>query len=329
METLLSRSRGRRKRRRLAAIDIETLGRLYRQITSDLAVARRDFPNEQVRQYLEQLVGRAHPVVYQHESRQFRTFLRFFTHRFPRAFREAGPYTFAAFSIMLIPFAVTLVLTLINPTVGREILPAGALVDKIEQGQSWMQISRGDRGLAASFIMSNNIRVAFVAFAGGILFGIGTVVALVANGLMLGATSGLAIRHGLGGALISFVSPHGGIEMTVIFMAGGTGLRIGHALLNPGLLTRRAALSKAANTAITLVFGSVPLLMIAGTIEGFVSPSGIPNVAKFAIGIVALVCLYTYLLGVGRVAGEGDDDEPNSDVAAGPIHSRARAFVSR
>ena len=307
METLISRSRGRRKRRQLTASDIESLGRLYRQITSDLAIARRDFPNEQVRHYLEQLVGRAHPVVYQHESRQFRTFLRFFTHRFPRAFREAGPYTFAAFSIMLIPFALTLVLTLIDPIVGREILPAGALVDKIEQGQSWMQISRGDRGLAASFIMSNNIRVAFVAFAGGILFGIGTVVALVANGLILGATTGLAIQHGLGGDLISFVSPHGGIEMTVIFMAGGTGLRVGHALLNPGLLTRRAALSNAANTAITLVIGSVPLLMIAGTIEGFVSPSGIPHVAKFAIGIVALVCLYSYLLRAGRGASDEDN----------------------
>ena len=325
METLLSRSRGRRTRR-LTASDIESLGRFYRQITSDLAIARRDFPNEQVRQYLEQLVGRAHPVIYQHESRQWSTFRRFFTHRFPRAFREAGPYTFAAFSILLIPFALTLVLTLIDPTVGREILPAGALVDKIEQGQSWMQISRGDRGLAASFIMSNNIRVAFVAFAGGILFGVGTVVALVANGLILGATSGLAIQHGLGGDLISFVSPHGGIEMTVIFMAGGTGLRIGHALLNPGLLSRGAALSKAASTAITLVFGSVPLLMIAGTLEGFVSPSGIPYVAKFAVGIIALVFLYSYLLGAGRDATQ---EEASPIAPPMPVHSRARAFVSR
>ncbi len=328
METLLSRARGRRKRR-LAASDIESLGRLYRQITSDLAIARRDFPNEQVRQYLEQLVGRAHPIVYQHESRQWRTFRRFFTHRFPRAFREAGPYTLAAFAIMLIPFALTLVLTLIDPTVGREILPAGALVDKIEQGQSWMQISRGDRGLAASFIMSNNIRVAFFAFAGGILFGVGTVLALVSNGLILGATTGLAIQHGLGGALISFVSPHGGIEMTVIFMAGGTGLRIGLALLNPGLMTRREALSKAASTAITLVFGSVPLLMIAGTIEGFVSPSGIPHLAKFAVGIIALVCLYTYLLRAGRDTSEDENHASNLMRASAPVHSRARAFVSR
>jgi uncharacterized membrane protein SpoIIM required for sporulation len=148
--------------------------------------------------------------------------------------------------------------------------------------------------------MTNNIRVAIFAFGGGILFGLGTVVALVENGLMLGATSGLAIQHGLGGALISFVSPHGGIEMTVIFISGGAGLRLGHALLSPGLVTRRSALTAAATGAVPLLFGCVPLLIIAGTLEGFVSPSGIPNLAKFAIGASALILLYTYLLRAGR-----------------------------
>ncbi len=328
METLLHRARGRRARR-LSAGDLESLGRLYRQVTSDLAIARRDFPNDRVRQYLEQLVGRAHPAVYHHEARQWQTLARFFAHDFPRAFRDAGPYTFLAFSFLFIPFALSIVLTLIDPTVGRMILPPGALVDKIEQGQSWMQIARGDRGLASSFIMTNNIRVAFFAFAGGILFGLGTVVALIENGLLLGATAGLAIRHGLGGALISFVSPHGGIEMTVIFISGGAGLRIGHALLSPGLLSRRAALALAAAKAVRLLFGCVPLLVIAGTLEGFVSPSGIPMLAKFVIGAIALIVLYAYLLGAGR--GASARVEPERDTIPSPVssHNRERAFVSR
>jgi uncharacterized membrane protein SpoIIM required for sporulation len=328
LESLLDRARGRRKRR-LSAGELETLGHLYRQVTSDLAIARRDFPQDRVRQYLEQLVGRAHPVLYHREARQWSSFFHFFTRGFPRAFREAGPYTFLAFSLTLIPFALTIVLTLIDPNIGRVILPPGELVDKIEQGQSWMQIARGDRGLASSFIMTNNIRVAFFAFAGGIVFGLGTVLVLLQNGLLLGATAGLAIRHGLGGALISFVSPHGGIEMTVIFIAGGAGLRLGHALLSPGLLSRRAALSAAAGKAVPLIFGCVPLLMIAGTLEGFVSPSGIPHVAKFIIGLIALVCLYTYLLGAGR----GESAEVAPVTGPSPMidsgQSRERAFISR
>lgn len=327
-ESLLSRVRGG-STNRFAAGDLERLGRLYRQLTSDLAIARRDYPAEPMRQYLEQLAGRVHPVIYHREARQWSSIVHFVTHRFPRAFREATPYTFLAFSLTFIPFALSIVLTIVNPTVGRVILPPGGLVDKIEQGQSWMQIARGDRGLASSFIMTNNIRVAFVAFAGGILFGLGTVAALVENGLVLGATAGLAIRYGLGGALISFVSPHGGIEMTVIFVSGGAGLRMGQALLFPGLQTRRRALSIAASKSVVLLFGCVPLLVIAGTLEGFVSPSGIPYVAKFVIGAIALLCLYGYLLGAGRTASQPTRPDSETTEPTPLAQSRERALVSR
>jgi uncharacterized membrane protein SpoIIM required for sporulation len=299
LEALLQRTRGRR-RQPLSASEVEALGRHYRQVTSDLAIARRDFPHERVRHYLEQLVGRAHPAVYHRSTGQWQSVTHFVRRGFPRAFREARPYTAVAFAALALPFLLALILTLADPTVGRIILPPGQLVDKIEQGQSWMEIGRGERGLASSFIMTNNIRVAIFAFAGGIAFGLVTLLVLVQNGIVLGATAGLAIQHGLGGSLISFVSPHGGIEMTVIFIAGGAGLRIGHALLRPGLISRRAALTSSALRAIPLLFGCVPLLMIAGTLEGFVSPSGIPNLAKFIIGAFALILLYSYLLLAGR-----------------------------
>ena len=303
---------------------MEALGRHYRQVTSDLAIARRDYPDDRVRQYLEQLVGRAHPAIYHRSASQWQSVTGFARRGFPRAFRDAAPYTVVAFAAVAVPFLLALVLTLVDPTVGRIILPPGALVDKIEQGQSWMVIARGDRGLAASFIMTNNIRVAIFAFAGGITFGLGTLLVLLQNGVTLGATAGLAIHHGLGGSLISFVSPHGGIEMSVIFIAGGAGLRIGYALLRPGLLSRRMALTTAAQRAIPLLSGCVPLLMIAGTLEGFVSPSGIPHLAKFVIGAVALILLYTYLL----LAGRGSDDLMDQ-TSASTAQSLDRAFVSR
>ncbi|HVX30523.1 MAG TPA: hypothetical protein VHA53_08605, partial [Nitrolancea sp.] len=95
LEALLQRARGRRQRP-LTADEVEALGRHYRQVTSDLAIARRDFPHERVRQYLEQLVGRAHPAVYHRSTSQWQVVTDFVRRGFPRAFREAGPYTAAA-----------------------------------------------------------------------------------------------------------------------------------------------------------------------------------------------------------------------------------------
>ena len=198
------------------------------------------------------------------------------------------------------PFLAAFLTTLNDTNNGRIILPPGPFVDQIEQGQSWLEIGEDRRALAASFIMTNNIQVAFLAFAAGILFGVGTIFVLAYNGLTIGAVAGLATAHGLGGSLGDFVAAHGGIELSVIFIAGGAGLRLGHALVAPSLLPRRAALAAAARQAIRLLFGCVPLLMIAGLLEGFVSPSGLPTAAKIGVGAIATAALYAYLLAGGR-----------------------------
>lgn len=298
LEALLGRAQ--RGSSGLAAEELEELGRLYRQATSDLAIARRDFPEDRVGRYLGQLVGRAHPVVYQPEAGTGRALREFFTGGLPRAFREAGPYTAVAFVLFTLPFVVAFAATLLDPLAGRTILPESALVDQIERGQSWLNIPEARRPFTASFIMTNNIWVATLAFVGGVLLGLGTIYVLVHNGLVLGAIAGLATVHGLGGALGDFVAAHGGVELTVVFVAGGAGLRIGHAIVSPGLRPRRSALAAATRRAIRLLFGCVPLLVIAGLIEGFVSPSALPTWAKVAVGVGATLLLYAYLLLAGR-----------------------------
>ncbi len=280
----------------MSAAELEELGRGYRRVTSDLAVARRDFPQDRVARYLEQLAGRAHPVVYRREAAGWVELRDFFVRGFPRAFQEALPYTTVAFLLFAVPFAASLLAVLINPLVGRIMPLPPDFVDNVERGQNWMQIEGAQRSLAASMIMTNNIQVAFIAFAGGALLGLGTVYILIENGLMIGAVAGLAATHGLGDAIISFVAAHGGIELTVVFIAGGAGLRLGRSILSPGLLSRPAALTEAARRSVRLMFGCVPLLMIAGTLEGFISPSGLPVAAKLAVGGTATVLLYAYLL---------------------------------
>jgi len=124
---------------------------------------------------------------------------------------------------------------------------------------------------------------------------------LATNGLILGGVTGLTIHYGVGFDLWTFVIGHGVIELSVIFMAGGSGLMIGWALLRPGLMRRRDALALAARKAVRLLIGAVPLLFVAGAIEGFLSPAeNIPWPIKWGIGIGSGILLYGYLLLAGR-----------------------------
>ena len=297
LESLVSRAR---TGQRLSADEVEELGCLYRQATSDFAVALRDFPRDRVTGYLRQLVGRAHAVVYRRTTSDWGGIVTYFLVTFPRAFRAAAGYTALAFALFALPCLVAFLATQVDPLAGRIILPASPLVDQIEHGQSWLDVDEARRSMMASLIMTNNIQVAFLAFAGGAFLGLGSVYVLVYNGLILGAVLGLASAHGLGPTVGSFVVVHGEIELTVVFIAGGAGLRLGHALLAPGLLPRSIALARNARQAIVLVIGCVPMLAIAGLLEGFVSPSELPSADKVVIGFVATVTLYTYLLAAGR-----------------------------
>jgi uncharacterized membrane protein SpoIIM required for sporulation len=143
--------------------------------------------------------------------------------------------------------------------------------------------------------------VAFLACGGGVLVGLPTVYLMVENGLLLGGLLGLTFHYGIGFELLTFVIGHGFIELTVIVIAGGVGLRLGWAVLHPGFLRRGDALRLAASQAVWLVLGCVPLLMIAGMIEGFVSPSPqIPWAIKWAVGIVSGLSLQAYVWLAGR-----------------------------
>lgn len=148
--------------------------------------------------------------------------------------------------------------------------------------------------------MTNNIRVAIFAFAGGMLLGLGTLYVLVFNGLYTGAIFGIVTNYGLGTRLLSFASGHGAIELSVICLAGGAGLMLADAILRPGMLTRVEALRQAGLRSVQLLLGGASLLVIAGTIEGFLSPSAAPSWVKYGTGIVTGILLYGYWIFAGR-----------------------------
>lgn len=300
------------RRGRLGAAEIEEFGLLYREAASDLALARREHPRAAVVPYLNSLLGQAHPYVYARRGDKGRSVVRFFTGEFPTTFRRNGKLILISFLTFFLPALLAYLLTMMSSEAAAVLAPTG-IADRIHQvnrSGRWADISSTESSLAASTIMTNNIRVAIVAFGGGILIGLPTVLVLALNGLMLGSVAALAQQGGVGLELWSFVSPHGWIELTVTFIAGGAGLGLGRAILLPGLLSRRDALVNAAGEAVRLLMGGASLLVVAGAIEGFISPSLLAPGLKFAFGVLTGIALFSYLLLAGRArAGlQGADD---------------------
>ena len=293
LETLLTHSRG------ASANELNRLGYLYRRVTSDLAVARRDFPQDRCVPYLNALASRAHASVYQTSPFKRGTLRQFLLFGFPEIFRENLNFIGAAFLMFTLSFAAAYWIALSTPELAEQIVPErfASHIRELEDG-TWNNTSAENRNLFASFVMTNNIRVAFFAFAGGIIFMVGSAYILVINGIVIGAIAGMCHANGVALALWSFVSPHGYIELTTIFIGGGAGLKLGYALIAPSLFTRKRTLTDAARTAIQLLGGSVALLVVAGIIEGFVSPSSLLPSVKIGFGALTGILLFTYLFAV-------------------------------
>jgi uncharacterized membrane protein SpoIIM required for sporulation len=304
LEALLSRVQGGNLRA-LSADDLEEMTRLYRLAASDLARARRDFPGDRVVSYLNRLVSSSYAMVYSTAGISWKDVGRWYLGGFPRLFRAtAGYYLIAAllfFGTGILSFLGTISYL---PT-AQTLLDANtyqSITSYAERGELWTEIPAVQRSAASATIMTNNIQVAILAFAGGMLLGLGSVLVLVYNGVQLGAVFGIVAHYGLGLRLLEFVSGHGVIELSVICLAGGAGLMMADAILRPGMLTRSEALRLAAQRAVQLLLGGASLLVIAGTIEGFISPSSLPNWVKFGTGALTGVLLYGYWLFVGRKA---------------------------
>jgi uncharacterized membrane protein SpoIIM required for sporulation len=298
-------ARSQKNLQQLSPAEIKQLGQLYRAVTSDLALAQREFPYHRVTTYLNQLVAQGHTVVYRGEPLATQRLRRFVTHRFPQIFRQTLPFTLVAALLLCLPALLLGVAVYYDPEAVRIFLPAQVqqLIPLVEQQELWVDIPVTERPYFSSMIMTNNIRVSFLAFAGGITAGLFTVYILAFNGLLLGGLTGLTAHHGVGWELWHFVIGHGVIELSTIFIAGGSGLMLGWAIINPGLLSRRDALTQAAKKAVYLILGCVPLLVIAGLIEGFISPNeNIPPLLKWAVGLGSGLLMYAYLLLVGREA---------------------------
>lgn len=277
--------------------DLRKLGDLYRATTADLALAQRDFPRHDVTSFLNGLVGRAHHLVYRGaaiERRQIRDFL---VTGFPQLVRRNRHYIGVATLLLFGPAFICWWLALQNPDLAYQLFPdaRGVLDTVVQENKLWIDISSEQSSSFSAGIMTNNIRVTFLAFAGGIFAGLLTLYVLILNGMLLGTLFGFVHAYGLGPNLGEFVIGHGPVELSVICLAGGAGLRLGHSLIAPGLMRRRDAITQAARDAMGIIAGCTLLLIVAGLIEGFISPSALPWQVKAAVGIISGTLMWWYL----------------------------------
>jgi len=277
----------------LSGDEVREFGQLYRRTAADLAIAREEVTDRRLVNYLNHLVGRAHGAIYRSESSGFGVFVTFFPYEFPAVFRKTFSFTLTAFLTFTLAGVLAASACLLDENFADRISPQ--LRRDIIDHHNWTESVNRANPLAATSIQANNITVTFYAFGGGVLLGIGTLWVLAQNGLLLGVVLSLCYRYKFS-AIPIFVSAHGVIELTAIFIAGGAGLLIGQALLMPGDRRRIDALVINGVLAIKLILGCIPMLLIAGLIEGFISPANIPPAYKFSISGLSALLMAMYFL---------------------------------
>jgi uncharacterized membrane protein SpoIIM required for sporulation len=288
----------RRRPQRLGPAGVRRLGATYRAAAADLALARRRWPGDPTTLRLEELVGRARHLVYASERRQI-SVREFFATGYWRLVRERAGMVVLCWGLMLVPAALVAVWAATDPPAAAGLLPG----DYQAVGQN----AGGDLGLPvgaqaalAGEILTNNIQVSFLAFAAGIAAGVGTAVVLIYNGVIIGGVAGLASAAGRPGPFVELVAPHGVLELSVITVAGMAGMTIGWALVEPGRRSRRVAVTTAARHGAEIVLGTAPWFVVAGLVEGFVTPTGLGAAPAVAFGTTLGAVYWALVIWRGR-----------------------------
>ena len=284
-------------------------GVLYRAASADLIRARTELVDATLVDYLNDLVARAYVRVYAKESKRRFRIGRFFFATFPRLFRAEWRMLCLSASLLFLGATIGAVGVAVDPSAASVLVPEMHQDHTPEERVAHDEGQTGSGHVAiafSSFLFTHNIQVTFLLFAMGITFGIGTGSLVLYNGVPLGA---LAMQYHLAGQGLFFwawILPHGIPELTETVVAGAAGLILARGLLFPGRRGRAQALLQEAKRAALLVLGGMPILVLAGLIEGTISQihePTIPYPLKLLFALLVGVSLYGWLLFAGRRRG--------------------------
>lgn len=292
----------------LSNAELHEMGILYRRASSDLARAKTRYSDTNagraLTRSLNDLVLRAHTQVYSAPAPQPMNALQFLLHGFPETFRRCWRPIALAAVFLFLPGFLAYISVVINPDTAPLFVPDDAIREVQKRAEQKIIVGWGARtefeGLidspaTSSFITTNNIRVTITAVALGVTAGIGTALVLLMNGLLIGALAGVATDVSADLLFWAVILPHGVIELLAICIAGGAGLMIGRAIWAPGDLPRRDALKVAGGQAGQLIAGVAVMLIIAGFIEGYITPLPLSPLLKLAFAAGTAFALIFYL----------------------------------
>ena len=279
----------------------QDLTELFVEITDDLSYARTFYPDSKTTAYLNELAQRVHTRVYRSRREPRSRIIRFWTQELPRIMATARVELLV--SVVIFAFAVALgtISTLNDGSFARLILGdqyVNMTLSNIENEDPMAVYKQANEVDMFLGITVNNIRVAFIAFAAGLLVSIGTGLILFQNGVMVGTFLTMFHLQGQFWTAMRTIWIHGVLEISAIIVAGAAGLIIGNSILFPGTYSRAVSFRRGARKGMKVVFGTLPLFIAAGFLEGFVTRrTGMPTWLSLVIivGSLVFVCFY-YIL---------------------------------
>jgi uncharacterized membrane protein SpoIIM required for sporulation len=288
--------------KKLSLDDARTLSRLYRAASSDLLWVRARAGSADVSGYLNDLVGRAYALTYPGKKVRLADITRFLTRGFPDLMTSEWRAVVASLLVFFSGFGFGWVGMLFDPEAAPYLVPEQHReLDPVKRAEDEAKTDGATvegQAAFASFLFTHNIQVAFFAFALGITAGIGTVIMLFSNGVLLGALAWVYASKGMMGWFWAWILPHGIPEITAICIAGAAGFLLARGQVAPKGLSRRVAIRREAITAVKLLLGTLALFVLAGLIEGTISQIHPPRLSiEFKIGFALLVGagVYAYL----------------------------------
>lgn len=283
-----------RRSRDLTYSQVEELALRYRQVLQDHAWARARFPGTGAAQRLLRLAVLGGTVLQREDEGRF-SLVRFFFNRFPAAVRTSMPWIGVATGLFLVTALLGWAVAVYEPGVAVALL-GPATVEGLKHGHLWTEslTTTLPPSYTSSAIATNNMSVALMAWAGGALFGLGSLWVAMFNGFILGAVFGVTARFSMAAELGNFVIAHGLLELTLILVCAGAGLSIGVAILRAGDLPRSVTVPRAAREALVVLLGCLPWFLLLAIVEGVLSPSAeLPFLWKAMLGLALEICFLT------------------------------------
>jgi uncharacterized membrane protein SpoIIM required for sporulation len=307
--------RASRSPRSMSPADLDRLVTLYQRAAAQLSFVRAAYPIPALVDELSGLVTRGRAAVTGSRDPAWRELARFLTVSFPAAVYVRRWWAFGSALVSIVIGLASAVWIAHDPHLQQSLVPPSVASSLVNHDFSAYYRSAP----AASFgvhVWTNNVVVAAEALAFGVLLGLPTVYVLVTNALNAGLDGGFLAAHGRTGEFFILILPHGMLELTAVFIAGGAGLRLGWRVIDPGRLPRGRALADEGRSAVAIALGLVLVLFTSGLLEAFVTPSSLPSWLRIGIGAVVELSFLAFIARRGgRAVRAGLTGDLDSDLA--------------